>query len=258
MTILDKIVASCKERLEKRKGERKEGSFHRRIDPPRPFYNETTGVTLIAECKKGSPSRGILLEEYDPVSLASQYERGGADAVSVLTEPEFFYGNEEHLTKVREAISIPVLRKDFIFDTYQVRESWAIGADAILLIAAILSKAQLNELIECASELGLDILLEVHNRDELSRCLTEQVRGIGINARNLKDFSVDIKVSKELCKEIPTGKIAVAESGITAVNILKEMYNAGFRGFLVGEYFITADDREETVKEFAQALREKR
>ena len=257
MTILDKIVASCKERLVKKKRERKEGSFHRSVDPPRPFYNDTTGVTLIAECKKGSPSRGVFLEEYDPVSIASQYERGGADAVSVLTEPDFFYGNEEHLTKIREVVSIPVLRKDFIFDTYQVKESWAIGADAILLIAAILSKAQINELIDCASGFGLDILLEVHNRDELNRCLTSQARGIGINARNLKDFSVDIKASKELCKEIPTDKIAVAESGITAVNILKEMYNAGFRGFLVGEHFITAADREGTVKDFAKALREK-
>jgi len=257
MTILDKIVASCKERLAKKKRERKEGSLHRSVDPPRPFYNDTTGVTLIAECKKGSPSRGVMSEEYDPVTIASQYEHGGADAVSVLTEPEFFYGNEEHLTDVREAVSIPVLRKDFIFDTYQVKESWAIGADAILLIAAILSKAQLNELIECASELGLDILLEVHNRDELSRCLTARARGIGINARNLKDFSVDIKAGKELCKDIPADKIAVAESGIKAVNILKEMYNAGFRGFLVGEHFITSVDRERAVKEFAQALREK-
>lgn len=258
MTILDKIVASCKEHLAEKKRKIKEGSFHRSVDPPRPFYNETSGVTLIAECKKGSPSRGIFLEEYDPVSIASQYELGGADAVSVLTEPYFFYGNEEHLTKVRETLSIPVLRKGFIFDTYQVKESWAIGADAILLISAILSKAQLNELISCAVELGLDILLEVHNRDELDRCLTAQVKGIGINARNLKDFSVDIKASKELCKEIPADKIAVAESGITAVNILKEMYKAGFRGFLVGEHFITADDREGTVKEFAKALQEKR
>ena len=257
MTILDKIVASCQKRLAEKKQAIKERSFHRNIDPPHPFYNETSGVTLIAECKKGSPSRGIFLEEYDPVSIASQYERGGADAVSVLTEPDFFYGDEEYLTKVREAVSLPVLRKDFIFDTYQVKESWAMGADAILLIAAILSKAQLKELVTSASELGLDILLEVHNRDELNKALSVPVNGIGINARNLKDFSVDVKASKELCNHVPADRIAVAESGIKAANILKEMYNAGFRGFLVGEHFITADDREGAVRIFAEALREK-
>ncbi len=257
MTILDRIVTACQERLVNKKRKIKERSFHRSVDAPRPFYNDASGVTLIAECKRGSPSRGILLKEYDPVSIASQYERGGADAVSVLTEPEYFYGSEEHLTVVREAVSIPVLRKDFIFDTYQVTESWAMGADAILLIAAILSKAQLHDLIRCASDLGLDILLEVHNRDELGRCLSVSARGIGINARNLKDFSVDIKASKELCKHVPADRIAVAESGIKAANIMKEMFNAGFRGFLVGEHFITSGDREGTVREFAEALREK-
>lgn len=257
MTILDRIVTACQKRLAKKKRIIKEGSFHRSVGPPRPFYNVTSGVTLIAECKKGSPSRGILLEDYDPVSIASQYERGGADAVSVLTEPEFFYGGEGHLTAVRETVSLPVLRKDFIFDTYQVTESWAMGADAILLIAAILSKAQLGDLVNCASELGLDILLEVHNRDELNKALSVPASGIGINARNLKDFSVDIKASKELCKHVPADRIAVAESGIKAANILKEMFNAGFRGFLVGEHFIISGDREGTVREFAKVLKEK-
>ena len=257
MTILDKIVTACQERLAEKKRKIKERSFHRSAGPPLPFYNDSIGVTLIAECKRGSPSRGMLLEDYNPVSIACQYERGGADAVSVLTEPDFFFGDEKHLTAVKEAVSLPVLRKDFIFDTYQVTESWALGADAILLIAAILSKAQLLKLISCASELGLDILLEVHNRDELNRCLSTPARGIGINARNLKDFSVDIKASKKLCKHVPADRIAVAESGIKAANILKELFNAGFRGFLVGEHFITSGDREGTVKEFAKALKEK-
>jgi indole-3-glycerol phosphate synthase len=255
MTILNKILSVRKERLADKKRAVPEDSLERTAGPPRPFFNGEGAVTLIAECKKGSPSKGIFLKEYNPVLIATQYERGGADAVSVLTEPDFFYGDEEHLSNVRENVSLPVLRKDFIFDRYQIRESWALGADAILLIAAILSEIQLEELAASAIELGLEILLEVHNREELEKAVTIPATAIGINARNLKDFSIDLNESKELCKLLPKERIAVAESGLNSSQAGLEMFNAGFRGFLVGEYFITAENREETVREFAEALK---
>lgn len=254
VTILNKIVSVCKERLAEKRKNIPENSLQRNVDSPRPFFKKDS-ITLIAECKKGSPSRGIFLEEYDPVTIANQYEKGGADAISVLTEPGFFYGSEVHLKSVRECISLPVLRKDFIFDTYQVTESWAMGADAILLIAAILSESQLKELVVCAEEYNLEILLEVHDREELEKALVVPVTGIGINARNLKDFSIDLEATKALCKLVPADRIAVAESGIMSPQDGKAMYDAGFRGFLVGEYFITSENREKQVKEFAAALK---
>ncbi len=253
MTILDKIVNARKIRLEEKKSKIKENSLQRKFDPPRSFFKKD--ITLIAECKKGSPSKGVLCEEYYPSEIALQYEQGGADAISVLTEPDFFFGSEEHLKAVKLKTSLPVLRKDFIFDTYQVKESWAIGADAILLIASILSDNRLKELVSLAKEYNLETLLEVHTQDELEKALKVSTTAIGINARNLKDFSIDINASKELCRQIPDSVIAVAESGLKSPQMGAEMYKAGFRGFLVGEYFITAKDREKTVREFVQKLK---
>ena len=255
MTILDKIVTKRKKRLAAAKKKVPSRSLQRTVDPPRPFFKGGNKVTLIAECKKGSPSKGIFLEEYDPVAIAGQYERGGADAISVLTEQDFFYGSDTHLISVRDTVSLPVLRKDFIFDPYQVKESWALGADAILLIAAILSERQLEKLAMQAIGLGLEILLEVHSREELERALTVPATAIGINARNLKDFTIDLNASKQLCALLPKGRIAVAESGLKSPKAGQEMYQAGFRGFLVGEYFITAKNRMLRVKNFAAKLK---
>ena len=257
MNILDKIVAARAKRLDEKKSRVKERSMHRSAGEPLPFFNTATGVTLIAECKKGSPSRGVFVEDYDPVVIAGQYERGGADALSVLTEPDFFFGDDAHLAAVKRSVSLPVLRKDFIFDPYQVTESWALGADAILLIASLLSKSQLKELTARAAGLGMEVLLEVHSGEELQKVSDIPVHAIGVNARNLKDFSVDFKAIKTLCAQIPQGRIAVAESGIKGINVVKELYNAGYRGFLVGEYFITAADREKKVAEVVKALQEK-
>ncbi len=253
MTILDKIVETRKERLKKKKDEVAESNLVRQVDPPRPFFN-TDGFTVIAECKRGSPSKGVFTNEYNPTLIARDYERGGTHAVSVLTEPDYFYGDESHLTDVRRAISLPVLRKDFIFDPYQITESWAMGADAILLIAAILSETQLHELAVHAAEYDLAVLLEVHDGDELAKALNVPATGIGINARNLKDFSIDLDRSKELCRRVPADRIAVAESGMMSQQDGRNMVDAGFRGFLVGEYFITAWERVRTVREFIEAL----
>jgi len=253
MTILDEIVETRKERLAIKKSEVAENDLMRRIDPPRPFFQKD-GITVIAECKRGSPSKGVLIKDYNPVSIAGDYERGGAHAISVLTEPDYFYGDETHLENVRQVVSIPVLRKDFIFDTYQVRESWALGADAILLIAAVLSESQMKELASCAAEYNLEVLLEVHNKEELEKAVMIPAAGIGINARDLKDFSIDMEMSRELCGQIPVERIAVAESGMMSPQDGRAMYDTGFRGFLVGEYFITAEERVLTVKEFIAAL----
>jgi len=254
VNILDKIVARRKERLAVKKKAVPVESLDRKEKTIRPFYREKDSVTVIAECKKGSPSRGIFLQDYDPLRIAREYEKGGAHALSVLTEPDFFYGADSHLEMVRAHVSLPVLRKDFIFDMYQVKESWAMGADAILLIAAVLPDAQLKELGGFAKELGLEILLEVHNKRELERAFNVPVSGIGINARNLKDFSIDLQGAKDLCRLLPPGRIAVAESGMKSPEAAVDMYEAGFRAFLVGEYFVTAANREECVREFCSAL----
>ncbi len=257
MTILDEIVETRKERLKIKKGEIAESDLVRRIDPPRLFFQKD-GITVIAECKRGSPSKGVFVKDYNPVSIACDYERGGAHAISVLTEPDYFYGDETHLKNVRQVVSIPVLRKDFIVDTYQVRESWALGADAVLLIAAVLSESQMKELADCAAEYDLEVLLEVHNKEELEKAILIPAAGIGINARNLKDFSIDMELSRELCGQIPVERIAVAESGMMSPEDGKVMFNAGFRGFLVGEYFITANDREKNVRNFVDFLGKER
>lgn len=254
MTILEKIVARRKEQYARKKTAVPFNDLYRTLDDPRPFFKTGKACTVIAECKKGSPSRGIFIQEYHPAALAREYESGGADAVSVLTEPDFFFADPAHLTNVRAQISLPVLRKDFIFDPYQIRESWALGADAVLLIASILTDTQLKELADCAAQYHLQILLEIHTRDELDRALDVPATGIGINARNLKDFSINLNASKELCALIPSDRIAVAESGIKSVQDGIMMKEAGFRGFLVGEYFVTSQDPQGTVRSFVNTV----
>jgi indole-3-glycerol phosphate synthase len=255
MTILDTIITTRKERVAVQKQAVPEYVLQRVVGPPRSFFAKNGGVTLIAECKKGSPSHGIFLNEYEPVYIAKQYEAGGADAISVLTEPDYFFGTEQDLIAVRENVTLPVLRKDFIFDTYQVKETWAIGADAMLLIAAALSESQMQELAACAGEYGLEILLEIHNHEELEKSLAIPAAGLGINARNLKDFSIDLEICTTLCNEVPKERVAVAESGLHGPQDGKAMFDAGFRGFLVGEYFITAKERIASVRAFREALR---
>lgn len=255
--ILNKIVINRKACIEKKKKNISDKFLQRLVDPPRQFFQKNGNVTLIAECKKGSPSKGVFLDDYDPVSISKQYAKGGAHAISVITEPDFFYGDDSHLRSVRQNVSLPVLRKDFIFDPYQIKESWAIGADAILLIAAIACEELLTDLASYAAHLGLEALLEVHSMDELEKALKIPVSAIGINARNLKNFTIDLQEAKRLCNFMHPDKIAVAESGMKSPHDGTEMYNAGFRGFLVGEYFISSpsDERESRVREFLESLK---
>lgn len=202
----------------------------------------TGRLPVIAECKRRSPSRGVLRADYQPAAIASAYEREGAAAISVLTEPAFFDGALDHLEAVREAVGIPILRKDFIISTYQLAEARAAGADAALLIVAVLDDATLRRLVASATECGLATLVEVHDATELSRALAAGARIIGVNNRNLRTFGVNIDASLSLIASIPEDVIAIAESGIKTSDNLRDLRQAGYNGFLVGESLITRSD----------------
>jgi indole-3-glycerol phosphate synthase len=197
---------------------------------------------VIAECKRRSPSKGVLAQDYDPVAMARQYEEGGAAAVSVLTEPTFFDGSLEHLRAVRAAVDLPLLRKDFIVDEYQLVEARAAGADAVLLIVAALSDADLVRLQAKARELGLAALVEVHDDEELQRAGDAGARVIGVNNRNLRTLAVDVDASYRLVARMPRGVVAVSESGLQSRDDLERLSAAGYHAFLIGERFMTDPD----------------
>ncbi len=204
---------------------------------------------VIAECKRRSPSRGVLAAQYEPVAIARQYEAGGAAAISVLTEPTFFDGALEHLAAVRQAVTLPLLRKDFIVDEYQLLEARANGADAALLIVAALEQADLVRLQQRAWELGLAALVEVHDDGELSRAIDSGARIIGVNNRNLRTLAVDVAASRRLGARIPADVVGVSESGLTSRADLEELAGQGYRAFLIGERFMTAPDPANAIAE---------
>jgi len=199
-------------------------------------------VNVIAECKRRSPSRGVLRVRYDPVAVASSYARAGAAAISVLTEPAFFDGSLEHLQAVGAAVRLPLLRKDFIVDEYQVLEARAAGADAVLLVVAALDGRELTTLLRCAADAGLDALVEIHDARELERALEAGARIIGVNNRDLRTLEVDIRVSHELIARVPRDVVAISESGLRTRADLTTLERLGYRGFLIGERFMTAED----------------
>jgi indole-3-glycerol phosphate synthase len=196
-------------------------------------------VNVIAECKRRSPSRGVLADQYEPVAIARQYEAGGAVAISVLTEPTFFDGSLAHLTAVRAAVDVPLLRKDFVVDEYQLFEARAAGADAVLLIVAALEQRVLTRLQQRAWDLGLATLVEVHNEVELDRAIDSGARLIGVNNRNLRSLTVDVEASYRLAARIPADAVAVSESGLQSRTDLERLSAAGYRAFLIGERFMT-------------------
>ena len=206
-------------------------------------------ANLIAECKRRSPSRGVLTASYDPAAIARQYEDGGAAAVSVLTEPTFFDGSLDHLAAVRAAVDLPLLRKDFVVDDYQLFEARAAGADAALLIVAALDQPDLVRLQQRARDLGLATLVEVHDEDELSRAIDSGARIIGVNNRNLRTLAIDMDASYRLAPRMPRDVVSVSESGLKARDELDRLAAAGYRAFLIGERFMTDSDPAKAIGE---------
>jgi indole-3-glycerol phosphate synthase len=206
-------------------------------------------LNVIAECKRRSPSKGVLRPAYDPAAIASGYAAAGAAAISVLTEPTFFDGSLDHLRAVRAAVATPVLRKDFIVSEYQMLEAKAAGADAILLIVAAMTPEELRSLAASASRWGLDALVEVHSADELEIALDAGASVIGVNNRNLRTLTVDVTASETLIARIPKGVVAVSESGLRTSEDLLRLRQMGYGAFLIGERFMTAADPGAALRE---------
>ncbi len=203
---------------------------------------------VIAECKRASPSRGVIREDYRPAEIARSYEAAGAACLSVLTDREFFRGAAEHLVEARQACSLPLLRKDFMIDPYQLYEARVMGADCILLIVAALSDPQMHDLAALARELGLDLLVEVHDREELERALALRTPLIGINNRDLRSFETRLETTLELLPDMFPDRIVVTESGIHTPEEVERMRRHGVHAFLVGEAFMSAPDPGEQLR----------
>ncbi|MDP3178644.1 MAG: indole-3-glycerol phosphate synthase TrpC [Spirochaetaceae bacterium] len=255
MGLLEEICAERKADSRRDALERPWTSLERNAGPARRAFISGSGPLLIAECKRASPSRGLIASGYDPAALAAAYERGGAGMVSVLTEPRRFLGADAHLAAVREAVSIPVLRKDFIVDPYQIKEAWSLGADAVLLIAAALDRGQMFELAACARELSLQVLLEIHAEGELPAAMAAMPDALGVNARDLRSLAVDPSLPGRLIGLLPAQIFAVAESGMSTPESAAALRRAGYDGFLVGEAFSRSREPEHVVRAFIAALR---
>jgi len=256
-TVLDTILAHKVEEIAARSAQRPLAEVRRAAasaDPPRSMIAalRRDTVALIAEVKHASPSRGVLIEPFDPVALGTVYARNGAAAISVLTDEAFFQGSLSHLEAVRAAVDVPVLRKDFVIAPYQVYEARAAGADATLLIAAALDDAQLADLGALIAELDMAALVEVHNQSELTRVLRLNPALVGINNRDLKTFAVDIATTRALAAQLPPEITLVAESGIFSGEDVRRMGHAGARAVLVGEALVTAPDVGAKVRELSR------
>ena len=255
--LLATIVAASRRITATRQGREPFAALARRAElrPPRPgAFRAALGradrVNVIAECKRRSPSRGVLRDAYAPEAIARGYAGGGAAAISVLTEPTFFDGALEHLAAVRAAVDTPLLRKDFIVSEYQLLEARATGADAALLIVAALSPAELKSLAAFADSLGLDTLVEVHDAGELAIAIDSGAQVIGVNNRNLRTLAVDVHASEELIARMPRELIAVSESGLSKPEDLVRLGALGYRAFLIGERFMTAVDPGDALRSF--------
>ncbi len=225
-----------------------------RMPSQRSFANalRVPGMALIAEVKKTSPSRGELSKKFNHVQLAQEYERGGAHALSVLTDEKFFQGSNTFIQDIKQVCGLPILRKDFIIDEYQVYESNAIGADAILLIVKALSKNSLMNLYRCAEEIGLDVLVETHTKEEIEIANAIGAKIIGVNNRDLDTFEVSLQTSIDLGPRIRDGAIAVSESGIKLREDVVKIRQAGFQAVLIGEGLVTTEDRSSALRKLVQ------
>lgn len=255
--ILEKICDDTRKHVEKVKLIQPFDLIHRealRAPQPRGFARalrgrqESDGIGFITEIKRASPSAGIIRQDFSPVALARDYAEAGAACLSVLTDEAYFQGSNQDLVEARAACTLPVLRKDFIIDVWQVAESRAIGADCILLIMAVLSDEMAAELHQAATGYGMDVLIEVHDGEELARALKLPSRLIGVNNRNLKNLKIDLQAGAELVRAVPPERFAVSESGIHAREDIDLIQRAGARGFLVGESLLKQEDVGEALR----------
>lgn len=255
--ILDKIVAHKRKQLENEKrlvtiDELKEKVQSSQILPVRDFYkalNNEGRLSIIAEVKKASPSKGVICHDFEPVKIASEYSKNHVDAISVLTETEFFMGSDEYLRKIRQNVSTPLLRKDFIIDCFQIYQARVLGADAILLIASILDDEQLKKFQIVANILGMNCLVETHDESEVERALNSGAKIIGINNRNLQTFEVSLKTTERLKKMIPNDVLVVSESGIHDYKDMAMLQDLGVNAVLIGESLVKSSSIQQKLDE---------
>ena len=210
------------------------------------------GLSFICECKKASPSKGIIAEDFPYLDIAKEYEAAGADAISVLTEPKWFLGKNEYLKEISVAVDIPIIRKDFTVDEYMIYEAKVLGASTVLLIVSILSAEQIKKYIDICDELGISALVECHDAAEIETAVSCGARIIGVNNRNLKDFSVDIELSKRLRDTVPDGITFVSESGVKGPDDIKLVKATGANAVLIGEALMRANDKKEMLNRFKE------
>lgn len=250
MSVLDKICADKQEHVARKKHNLPLHDLERLLEktpPSRPFITQLRefadkGTALITEVKKASPSKGVIRADFDPVQIATTYQVGGAACLSVLTDEPYFQGSDEYFKAVREKTGIPMLRKDFMIDPYQIYESRLLGADCILLIMACLDNSLATDLYALSVQLGMDVLIEVHDGEELERALRLNPQMVGVNNRNLKTLDVDLATGLDLARLIPDTVLKVAESGISTVQEIACFKEAGYSAFLVGESLMREDD----------------
>lgn len=253
--ILEKIIHQKKEEVIKAKESisleelKEKASFVSELRGFKQAISKSGKLNLIAEIKKASPSKGLLRENFNPVEIAEIYQASGADCLSVLTDKEFFQGDLDYLQAVRQVVTLPILRKDFIIDQYQIYESIIAGADAILLISQLLSSEQMHEFYQICQELNLDVLCEVHSEEDLDKALKADYEIIGINNRNLQTFQEDLAVTANLIKRVPEGKVVVSESAIKTHLDIKHLESLGVRAVLIGEAFMRSENIEAKVRE---------
>lgn len=254
--ILDDIVAKQKIRIEHEKKEKNIEILKQEVLSlplsEKFFFEESLkskDFAFICEIKKASPSKGVIVEDFPYIDIAQEYEQAGAAAISVLTEPNFFKGNDKYLKDVSDTVNIPVLRKDFIIDEYQIYQAKLIGADAILLICAILDETTLNKFLNLAKSLKLSCLVETHNEEEVKKALNSGANILGVNNRDLKTFTVDINTSLKLRKLIPENKILISESGIKTAQDIKILKENGFNGALIGESMMLSKNKVQFLSE---------
>ena len=256
--ILDDIVLKRKERYKTIKENKPLEELKKEIvipsNPTYRFYDlfKKKNFIFICECKHKSPSKGIIKENYNYLDIAKEYEENGADAISCLTEPDYFLGSDEHLINIKKEVNIPVLRKDFIFDEYQIYEAKKIGADLILLICAILDKNTLKRFIDIAHMLGLSCLVETHSEEEIDMAIECGAKVVGVNNRNLYDFTINKDLSQELRKKYQD-IILISESGIKTTEDVAKVKRAGLNGVLIGEALMKSESIKDTLKEYIDA-----